>query len=175
MRMRIVMPLAALMLVALVVTAGAEDKVGYVNSEQIRLEYKGAKDIDGQLEASVADWRSKAREMEKEIDALASELQNQRLLLSDEAARAKEQAIKDKRAAFESYLNEVWGASGLAARREAELWQPVFDKATAVIEEIGSEGEYIMIFDAAQMGIVYAAPSTDLTQQVLDRLNSEAE
>jgi outer membrane protein len=175
MRMRTVMPLAALMLAALAATAGAADKIGYVNSEQIRLEYKGAKDIDGQLEASVADWRNRAREMEKEIDALATELQNQRLLLSDEAALAKEQIIKDKRAAFESYLNEVWGVSGLAAKREAELWQPVFDKATAIIEGIGAEGGYILILDAAQMGIVYAAPSTDLTQQVLDRLNSEAE
>jgi len=175
MRMRMVMPLVTLALVALVATAGAEDKVAYVNSEQIRLEYKGAKDIDGQLEASVADWRSRAREMEKEIDALAAELQNQRLLLSDDAARAKEQAIKEKQAAFESYLNEVWGAGGLAAKREAELWQPVFDRATAIIEAIGAEGGYVMIFDAAQMGIVYAAPSTDLTQQVLDRLNSEAE
>lgn len=175
MRMRIVMPLAALVLAALAATAGAEDKVGYLNSEQIRLEYKGARDIDGQVEASVAEWRNRAREMEKEIDTLAAELMNQRLLLSDEAARAKEQAIRDKRAAFESYLNEVWGVSGLAARREAELWQPVFDKATAIIEEIGAEGGYVMIFDAAQMGIVYAAPSTDLTKQVLDRLNSEAE
>jgi outer membrane protein len=175
MRTRVVMVLAALALVALVATAGADEKIGYVNSEQIRLEYKGAKDIDGQLEASVADWRSKARDMEKEIDTLATELSNQRLLLSDEAARAKEQAIKDKRAAFESYLNDVWGTSGLAAKREAELWQPVFDKATAIIEKIGSDGGYVMILDAAQMGIVYAAPSTDLTQQVLDQLNSEAE
>jgi outer membrane protein len=175
MRMRIVVPLAALLLVVLAACAGAEDKIAYVNSEQIRTEYKGAKDIDGQLEASVADWRSKAREMEKEIDTLAAELQNQRLLLSDDAAKAKEQAIRDKQAAFESYLNDVWGVSGLAARREAELWQPVFDQATAIIEEIGAEGGYVMILDAAQMGIVYAAPSTDLTQQVLDRLNSEAE
>lgn len=175
MRMRIVVPLVALLLVVLAACAGAEDKIAYVNSERIRTEYKGAKDIEGQLEASVADWRSKAREMEKEIDALAAELQNQRLLLSDEAARAKEQAIRDKQAAFEGYLNDVWGVSGLAARREAELWQPVFDQATTIIEEIGVEGGYVMILDAAQMGIVYAAPSTDLTQQVLDRLNSEAE
>jgi len=175
MRTRIVVVLAALALAVSAAVAGAEEKVGYVNSEQIRAQYKGAKDIDGQLEASVADWRARAREMEKEIDTLSTELQNQRLLLSEDAARAKEQAIRDKQAAFESYLNEVWGVSGLAARREAELWQPVFDKATAIIDEIGTEGGYVMIFDASQMGIVYAAPSTDLTQQVLDRLNSEAE
>jgi len=175
MRMRVVVVLAVLAVAALAATAGAADKFGYVNSEQIRLGYMGAKDVDSQLEASVSDWRAKAREMEKEIDALVSELQSQRLLLSDDAARAKEQAIRDKQAAFERYLNEVWGVGGLVARREAELWQPVFDKATAIIDDIGESGGYVMIFDTSQMGIVYAAPSTDLTQQVLDRLNSGAE
>jgi outer membrane protein len=173
--MRMVVAAAALALAALSARADAAEKLGYVNSDQIRAAYKGAKDIDGQLEASVADWRTRAKEMEKEIDALIAELQNQRLLLSEDAAKAREQTIAEKRAAFESYLNEVWGVSGLAARREAELWQPVFDRATAIIDEIGAEGEYAMIFDAAQMGIVYAAPATDLTQQVLDRLNNETE
>jgi len=51
----------------------------------------------------------------------------------------------------------------------------VFDRVTAIIAEIGAEGGYQMVFDAAQMGIVYAEPSTDLTQQVIDRLNSETE
>jgi len=57
----------------------------------------GREDIDGQLEASVTDWRNKAREMEKELDTLASELENQRLLLSEEAATQKEQTIREKR------------------------------------------------------------------------------
>jgi outer membrane protein len=175
MKIRMAVAAAVLALAALSVQAGAAEKLGYVNSDQIRAAYKGAKDIDGQLEASVADWRARAKEMEKEIDSLVADLQNQRLLLSEDAARDREQAIGEKRAAFESYLNEVWGMNGLAARREAELWQPVFDRATAIIDEIGAEGEYAMIFDAAQMGIVYAAPATDLTQQVIDRLNNEAE
>jgi len=169
------MALAVLALLASCAASQAADKVGYVNSERIRLEYKGARDIDGQLEASVTDWRNKAREMEKELDTLASELENQRLLLSEEAATQKEQTIREKRASFESYLNEVWGMNGLATKREVELWQPVFDRVTAIIAEIGAEGGYQMVFDAAQMGIVYAEPSTDLTQQVIDRLNSETE
>jgi len=167
--------LALLGLLACAATAQSADKVGYVNSERIRAEYKGARDIDGQLETSVSDWRTQARAMEKELDTLASELENQRLLLSDEAAQQKEQAIREKQGAFESFLNDVWGMNGLAAKKEVELWQPVFDRVTAIISEIGAESGYQMIFDAAQMGIVYAEPSTDLTQQVLDRLNSEAE
>ncbi|MCK4408958.1 MAG: OmpH family outer membrane protein [Candidatus Eisenbacteria sp.] len=157
------------------VGAWCAEAVGYVNSEQLRLEYVGAGDLDAQLEASVADWRTQAREKEQEMEGLIVELQNQRLLLSEEAAGEKEMAIQRKQLEFEEFLNNVWGAGGLAAQREAELWQPVFDRVNGILESIGVEGEYVMIFDAARMGIVYAAPSADLTQEVLDKLNGTEE
>jgi outer membrane protein len=161
----------------LLTVAGAQSagSIGYINSDQLRAEYAGARDLDSQLEASLADWRTEARAKQGEVDQLVSELQNQRLLLSDEAAAEKENAIQQKQTEFESYLNDVWGQGGLAAQREAELWQPVFDRINGILEEIGSEGEYSMIFDAARMGIVYADPATDLTQQVLDKLNQSEE
>jgi outer membrane protein len=167
--------IAAALLLLSVTGAVCAEAIGYINSEQIRREYEGARDLDAQLEASVDDWRAQARTMEQEIDGLITELQNQRLLLSEEAALEKERAIQEKRLAFEEFLNEVWGAGGLAAQREAELWQPVFDRINEILEEIGLEGEYQMIFDAVRMGIVYAAPSADLTQQVIDRLNGPEE
>jgi outer membrane protein len=157
------------------VGAWAAEGVRYVNSDQLRLEYVGARDLDAQLEASVADWRTEAREKERAIEGLIVELQNQRLLLSEEAAGEKETAIRQMQLEFEEFLNSVWGAGGLAAQREAELWQPVFDEINGILEEIGAEGEYAMIFDAARMGLVYADPSTDLTQEVLDRLNGTEE
>ena len=167
--------LTAAVLFTVSASALAADAVGYINSEQIRREYVGARDLDSQLEASISEWRTQARTMEQEINGLITELQNQRLLLSEEAAAGKESVIQDKQAEFEEFLNEVWGAGGLAAQKEAELWQPVFDRINEILEEIGTEGEYKMIFDSVRMGIVYAAPSTDLTQQVLDRLNGAEE
>ena len=76
-------------------------------------------------------------------------------------------------------MNEVWGVGGLAVRREAELWQPVIDKVNAILEDIGTEDEYLLILDAAGAApgsvIVYADPSADVTQVVIDRLNREVE
>ncbi len=163
------------LVVAAAVGAWSADEVRYVNSDQLRLEYVGARDLDAQLEASVADWRTEAREKERQIEELILELQNQKLLLSEEAAGEKEMAIRQMQLEFEEFLNSVWGTGGLVAQREAELWQPVFDTINGILEEIGAEGEYAMIFDAARMGLVYAAPSTDLTQEVLDRLNGTEE
>jgi outer membrane protein len=154
--------------------AGA-DTIAYIDSERIRIEYEGARDIQSQLEASVADWRAQAQEMESEIDGMIVEYQSRQLLLSDEAAREKELEIQEKQLALERFLNEVWGVGGLAVRREAELWQPVIEEINGILRTIGSEGEYTMIFDAATTGIVYASPGIDLTQQVIDELNVEGE
>jgi outer membrane protein len=165
----------ALILAAAAAFAHGADRLGYVNSEQLRLEYEGARDLENQLSASVADWRAQAQDMESQIEALINELRSQSLLLSDEASLEKEQVIQEKRAEYERFLNEVWGVGGLAARREAELWQPVIDRINAILNEIGADGGYLLIFDAAQMGIVYADPATDLTGEVLAKLNEGAE
>ena len=161
----------------LLVSAGvsAADTIAYIDSERIRNEYEGARDIQSQLEASVSDWRTQARGMEGEIDDMITEYQSQKLLLSDEAAMEKETAIHEKQLALEQFLNEVWGVGGLAVQREAELWQPVIERINAILRQIGAEGEYTMIFDAATSGIVYAAPGIDLTQQVIDELNTGGE
>jgi outer membrane protein len=164
---------------ALACAATAADRIGYINSEQILSEYEGARDIESQLASSVTDWTEQARAMESEIEALYAELSSQRLLLSDEAAAEKQALIQQKRLAYESFVNDVWGAGGLAARREAELWQPVIDKVNAILEDIGTEDEYLLILDAAGAApgsvIVYADASADVTQVVIDRLNLDVE
>lgn len=166
---------AAAVLALLAGGAAAAEKIAYINSDRIRAEYSGAKDIESQLGTSITDWKSRAREMETEIDGMLAELDNQKLLLSPEAAKEKETAIQGKQAEYERYLNDVWGAGGLAAKRELELWQPIFDRINAILKELGSDGEYVMIFDAAQGTIVYAAPTTDITQEVIDKLNGQTE
>ena len=131
------------------------------------------------MSASVADWREQALAMESEIEGLIVELQSQELLLSEEAIREKQEDDQQKRIAYESFVNDVWGTGGLAVRREAELWQPVIDRVNTILEEIGAEDEYLMILDAAGAApgavIVYADPSADLTTVVIDRLNRGTE
>jgi len=163
----------AVMMVAASVCSAAD--IAFIHSERIRVEYTGARDIENQLQASVNDWRTQARDLETAVQSMASELDSQRLLLSQEAVSEKEQAIQQKQAEYESFLNDVWGAGGLAARREAELWQPVIDRINAILSDIGAAGEYDMIFDAAGGTIVYAAPGVDLTDQVLEQLNGSTE
>ncbi len=163
-----VIAVASFLLVAMACQAA---EIGFIHSERIRVEYSGAREINNQLQASLNDWRSQAQDLEAEIQSMLGELDSQRLMLSPEAVREKEQAVQQKQLEYESFLNDVWGTGGLAARREAELWQPVFERINAILTEIGEAGEYDMIFDAAGGTVVYAAPGSDLTEQVLEKLN----
>lgn len=169
------LPALVILILALAVCGKADDKFGYINSEQLRVEYKGAKDLDNQLAASIADWQAEAQEMEAGIEAMVGEFRSQSLLLSKEAAAERESAIEEKKREYSRFLSEVWGVDGGVARREVELWQPVIDRINEVIFAIGSEEGYVLIFDAAHMGIVYADAAIDLTQEVLDKLNEEIE
>ncbi len=170
---------AAAVAVLLAFPAASAERIGFINSEQILSEYEGARDIESQVAASIADWREQALTVESEIEGLIVELQSQELYLSDEALREKQDLIRQKRIEYESFVNEVWGTGGLAVRREAELWQPAIDRVNGILEEIGREDEYLMILDAAGAApgavIVYADSSADLTQLVIDRLNRGTE
>ncbi len=173
-RMTILLGVTLAVMMAAASVCSAAD-IAFIHSERIRVEYTGARDIDNQLQASVNDWRAQARDLETGIQSMLGELDSQRLLLSQEAVREKEQAVQQKQMEYESFLNDVWGVGGLAARREAELWQPIIERINVILSDIGAAGEYDMIFDAAGGTIVYAAPGADLTDQVLEQLNGTTE
>ena len=160
-------------------SAQGAEKIGYINSSRLLSEYEGTRDIQSQVEASLSDWEEQARAKQREVQELMLELESQELLLSDEAVEEKEQQIEEKRREYETFMNEVFGQGGLAVQRETELLQPLYDKIDAILQEIGQEEDYLMIIDAAAAApspiVVYGDPSGDLTDEVVSRLNSQAE
>ena len=54
----------------------------------------------------------------------------------------------------------------------AELTQPIIEKMNLVLNELGENEGYDIIFDVAPGGIVYADEGFDLTDRVLDGLNA---
>jgi outer membrane protein len=106
-----------------------------------------------------------------EIDRLVSELRSQSLMLSDEKRKEKEAEIEARQREYQVFIEDIFGPEGRAARKEAELWQPVFDKVNEILDRIGSQQDYTMIFDSASGALVYADRATDITDEVLEELN----
>jgi outer membrane protein len=163
----------ALMALAFLLSAGAVEaqtlKIAYINSQEILLNAPGAEAAQRQFDQEMSGYQSEISQLETELTNLETALQQQQLTLSPEAKANREQQLQTK---FQEYQQRTQQLQELANQRRAALIQPVMDDITEVIEQIREEGAYSLILDAAAGSIVSADPALDLTQAVIDRLQS---
>ncbi len=165
--------LAGLLLSTVAVTteAGAQAKIGYIDSQAILRETPGAQEAQEQFERDMARFRAQVDEMGKELQNLITQYEQQQVTLSPEAKRTREQTIRQKQGEYQQKTNELEGQAG---QRQAELVQPIMNRVMAAIDSIRQEGGYALIFDLTSQAIVSADPTLDLTQQVIQRLKDQA-
>lgn len=168
--------LVGLVLLTAISTGEAADlKIGYIDSQQIFRAYKGTADAQAKLDTEVAEWEKKAEDMRVEIEDLQKELEAQSLLLSEEKKKEKEQTLQGKYAEYQQFVTSIWGPQGEAVKRNEELTQPIIEKIDTILKKIAEDEDYTFIFDAVGGALVYAKPTFDLTEQVIEELNKEAE
>lgn len=170
MKRSIVVGLCFLLIAATSVMA-KELKIGYISSQRILAEFQESQEAQRTLDDEQRDWLAKAKQMEDEIQQMQDELKNQSLLMSEEKKIERQQEIEQKYLEYQRYQEEIWGDNGKLYQRNKELTRPIIDKVNAVIQKIGEDGGYDIIFDAAVGNIVYAKEDYDLTDTVLEDLN----
>ena len=155
------------------VSASAQLKVGYVNSEAILEKYEGAKEAGDRLTKEAAKWEQEASKRQNELKALKDQIDKQSLLLSAERKKELEDSLQQKYAQYQQFLQDKYGQKGEAYTKQAEYYKPIVEKINKIIEKISKEENYDFIFDARSGGFLYAAPKYDLTDRVLMLLNKE--
>ena len=114
----------------------AEVKVGYIDSQRIFEDYKGIADLKQQFDKQQREWQQEAQRLKKEYEDLISELERQKLMLSDEARKKKEEKIFGKKQEYEDYVRKIWGVDGDASKANIELTKPIIDRINKLLEEI---------------------------------------
>ena len=161
-----------LLLAIFATSAHAELKVGFINSQEIFVKYKGTEDAQKKFEDEKQRLAEEAEKLQREIEELKGNLERQSLLLSEETKAERMAEIEDKEREFQQFYFEAFGEEGRIVRLNAELTQPIIEKINEILDRIGQEEEYDIIFDVAPGGIVYAREGLDLTPVVLDELNA---
>jgi outer membrane protein len=159
-------------MIAFVFSTGAfAQKLGYINSLKILSEFKDAKEAQEKLQEMNQEWERQGRELQQQFQELNEQLESQSLLLSEERKKEKTQELQELAVKLQRYQQEIWGQNGEAAKKEAELMQPVYEKINAAIRLVGEKEKFDYIFDSVNANIVYASPSQpDLTDLVLEEL-----
>jgi len=119
----------------------------------------------------VKAWEQEAITKQEALQELEEEYQRQRLILSEEKKTERETLIREKYSELDAYTKQIFGPGGQAERKEAQLLRPLYEKLMAAIEGVALENDYDVIF-TSQSGLGYVKPIYDVTDKVIDYLDS---
>ena len=157
-------------IMALPMSLQAQDKIVYIDSYRIRLEYKEFQDAQTQFNKEVEQWNLEVENGQKEIERLEAELAKQALILSDAKKKEKEVEIETKKTAWQKMANDIFGHDGRAEKRNMELTKPLLDKINLVLEKLALSEGYALILDSVNGNIAYSKKELEITERVLEEL-----
>jgi Skp family chaperone for outer membrane proteins len=167
-RVAVALGLACLLL-PLDAAAKEAKPLAVVDSERIVQEYGAARDAQAQYQKFLQGLEQDISDREKDLQRAAEAIESQRMLLGEDALRAKMQEFETQKADYYRFRQ------GLESRAESEYKakiQPIIDQVKLIAERIGKEQGYGIIVDAASLTTLYIDADIDLTDEVLQALVS---
>lgn len=146
-------------------------KLAFVNARRILQSTPGWTTAEQTFTKESEGYRAELQKLQATLDSMASDYEQQSVVLSPTQRQAKRNELEAKRTALEARAQEL---QTKAQARETELLAPLQQKVNAVIDGVRKEGGYAMIFDVSAQGgnVVAADPSLDLTNVVIDKLKA---
>ncbi len=148
-------------------------KLGYVNTDRILLDSNEAAEISRLFNLDRQNWTNQIREMDADIKQMERDFEIRRLSISEASKRELQTQIDAKKQEAGRLLEEYFGEGGRAEERYRELIDPLTKKIHDIITKIAEDENYTMILDVSMGVVLYANPSIDLTDQILQELNKD--
>lgn len=143
-----------------------------MDGEKVVQSYKGYKDAETQFEKQRDAWNQELDKRTRELKSMEEDFKAQELMLSDAKKKEKLSLLDQRKSDLNKYYQDIFGPNGEAARKNEELLKPIIDKVSQIIKEVGEQEKYTMIFDTSNTGIAYASSAADLTDKIIQRVNS---
>lgn len=158
---------------AVLLTAGAAqaaEKIGVFNSQTVALQSEPAKVAQKQMQSQFGAERTQLEKQAQDLQKQGETLQAQSATMSQKAREEKQVEFMRKRRDFEEK------SRNFARRVEQEenrirqnMGKFIFESAATVAKKRGLD----VILDAATGSVLFASPSLDLTQDMLDEVNKQ--
>lgn len=158
--------------VALMVSATAVNaqKFGRVDLAAIVTNMTEYKEATANLEAYGRDLQDQLEQIQVEFNKLYADYEKNVATYSDTVRQLKERELTELQQRFQDFQQL---AQQDIAKKEAELMNPIYEKANEAVKQVSSAGGYIAIFSTtsdqpASAGLAYFDPAqlTDITSEV---------
>lgn len=144
-------------------------KFGRINMQEIVFAMPEFAEMQTKLEAVSKDWGEQLETIQVEFNNQYTNFQKDRANLSSAAVQVKESELQALQTRY-AELQQV--AQQDIQRQQAELFQPIQQKATDAVNKVAAAGGYTGIFDLSMQSMAYLneAAVTDITAAVRKEL-----
>ena len=140
-------------------------KLGHLNSQELMMILPGREAVQAELQAHGSELEVTLKAMITEFQSRQNEYFDKESQMSDLIKQTKQREIHDMQIRIEEFQTN---AQQSLQKKEAELFQPLIDKAKKAIEDVAKEHKYTYILDAA--GLLYQDESDDILPLVKKKL-----
>jgi outer membrane protein len=146
-------------------------KIAIIDSDRVI-----AESTKGQ--AAIASLKKLEEQKRAELSGIQQEIADLRKRLDDGAQALAADRLKDLQKQMEDKVIAARRKQDDAQREfeaaQAEAFRGIEEEIIRVIDQVGKDGGYTMIFNKFRSGLVYASDSVDITNEVLARFNQAA-
>jgi len=143
-------------------------KIGHINSLELLSLMPEVKTADEKLQAETKTLEDQYTTMMKEYETKATEIQSQLETMDELIKNTKIKELQDTEQRIAKFQA---GAQEKVAKKQEELYKPIYEKADAAIKAVADANGYTYIFDTSKGGIIYAgADASDILSLVKTHL-----
>lgn len=164
--------LTLLLLVTGLAFAADGMRIAHVDSKIIFEGYKGTRKAQEEYDRQVAKWEQQASLLQKEVASIKERLDKQSLMLSEEKKRELEADYARKETELKSFIDRIYGRTGELLIENEKVSKPIVQLIRKAVDEIALSEGYDMVLDRATGSVLFWKKEHDLTQKVIDYLNS---
>jgi outer membrane protein len=170
--LRRLFPAAALAAMALPLAAAAQEpKIAVINTEQILLGSQAGKAALAELKKKQDEKEAQGKAMQDQVRDLQKKINDGRLSLAEDRLAQMEKELEDQVISLRRFQDD---ANRELGKVRDELLARIDARVMPVINQLGKEQGYTLIFRKFESGLIYADESVDITQLVIQRLDAAA-
>lgn len=149
----------------------APSRVAVIDVQKVLSSSAAGKAAFERLKKMQEDRLAKARTMDEELRKMEAEVTTKRLSLSEDKIADIQKQIAERRISMQRYAQDA--DREVQEARDKSLLE-LNNKIMPVIDALGKEVGFALIFNKFESGLIYASDAVDITDMVLKRFDTGA-
>ena len=164
-------PLLILALLALFSVCSTAQKFGYVDTKYILSHIPEYQSAQAEVNKLSSQWQKDIENKYATIEKLESAYQAEKILLTDEMRKKREEEIDRKKQEAKEMQKAKFGVDGELFKKREELVKPIQDRIFEAIKEVAEQMSLMVVFDKANhSNMLYTNPKHDISDKVLKKM-----